>query len=140
MGSMSRIYYQIEIRWLEWVTFSLHRKTVYLVHDAFLQAWTVRAALAWVGTTFHVYGKRRARDGHVVVEYVNGVAALFEGRVADTVSAIALGDNELLGLPSAGVVYGARHYAVVSLRLGDRPRVYRELRLLIHIQTWKAGQ
>lgn len=96
-------------------TFGLHREAVRLVDDALFQTRSIRAALAGIRAALHVHGERRAWDGHVVVEDVDGVAALLEGCVTDAVGAVTLGDYELLGLPAAGVVYGAGHLAVVGL-------------------------
>lgn len=113
-------------------TSSLHREAVRLVHDTLLQARTIRTAFAGVGAALHVHGEWRARDGHVVVENVDGVTAFFERCVADAIRAVTLRDDQLLRLTAAGIIYGAGHLAVVGLGLGDISRVYCERRLLVH--------
>lgn len=113
-------------------TSGLHCEAVRLVHDTLLQTRAIRAAFAGIGAALHVHGEWRTGDGHVVVENVNGVAAFFERCVTDAIGTVALRDDKLLCLTAAGVIYGAGHFTVVSLRLGDISRVYCERCLLVH--------
>jgi len=114
-------------------TSGFHREAIRLVHNAFFQSGAVSATFAGIRTALHVHGERRTWDRHVVVENIDGVTTLLERRVADAISAITLGDDELLGLSTTGIAYGARYLTVVCLRFGDVSRVYRERRLLIHM-------